>query len=146
MGIRLCSYGCGNPAVKFSSRTGKWCCAEHPRQCPAYKKQVAERTRKQMHEVYGSEEERKQRKQAFFSYVPIETECLCVFGCGQTAQFYRAATKSFCCAKNGKYCPASQKRAAEKAIAAADRKTGKTPEERKQILLQKKAARDKEKA
>ena len=85
--IKICDYGCGNPANFYMKTVKKWCCSKSTNHCPS----VVSRIR-------NSHTKSKREKPE-----------LCDYGCGQEAK-YKFGRDKWCCSKSVNSCSEMKKK------------------------------------
>ncbi len=84
----ICDYGCGQEA-HYQFKSGKWCCSKSQNSCPSKKERCRIAATGVKHKLA----------------LPIETNKICSFGCGQRAKF-KYKSGAYCCSDDWHRCPA----------------------------------------
>ena len=114
---KLCSYGCGQPAVVMF-KNGKCCCSSSRNQCPVIREKNAksntgstrdEASRKKLSEAT------KGRKLSLAKLFNNTAGILCSYGCGKVANFV-FDNGMYCCNENWHRCDAKKRENAKRKV------------------------------
>jgi len=118
---KLCDYECGQIA-KYKFMNGKYCCESNQSKCPEIIKKIKnkmtpekrEEISKQFKELWKNKDYRqnqidKYKQKKHLKFQKINTNELCILGCGQKAKFISKHKKLFC-SEHVTQCPIHKKK------------------------------------